>query len=68
MHDQGQERFPKRLAMKKERKAKEKEKKIKYIIKVNGKNPNFFFSDINQSSKSYCQEQLRANSAHVQPG
>lgn len=27
MHDQGQERFPKRLAMKKERKAKEKEKK-----------------------------------------
>lgn len=56
--------------MKKE-KVKEKEKKIiKYTIKVNGekKKTTFFFPAINQSSKTYCQEQLKANSPHVQPG
>lgn len=71
MRDKGQERFPMRLAMQKERKAKEKEKNpIKYAIKANGKKPTlflFFFFDISQPSKSYCQEQLRAGSAHVQP-
>lgn len=67
MHDQGQERFPKRLAMKKERKAKEKEKN-QIHNQSKWKKTQLFFSDINQSSKSYCQEQLRANSAHVQPG
>lgn len=47
----------------------EKRKKIQYAIKVKGKKPQVLgcFSDINQSFKSYCQEQLRASSAHVQP-
>lgn len=65
---QGTGKIPKRIAMKKERKAKEKEKNpIRNQSKRKKTQVLGFFSDINQSSKSYCQEQLRASSAHVQP-
>lgn len=63
----GQERLSKRFAIKKERKAKEKENKNQIRNQSKWKKNPTFFSDMNQSSKSYCQEQLRASSAHVQP-
>jgi len=62
--------------MKKRKKSQGKEKKNpKYTIQVNEggwrrgqQTTTLFFPDINQSSKTYCQEQLKANSPHVQPG
>lgn len=68
---QGTGKIPYEACNAKRKKSQGKRKKpIKYAIKANGKKPTlffFFFFDISQPSKSYCQEQLRAGSAHVQP-